>query len=49
MNPWLKHLKEFRAKHKGMSLGEAMKAAKATYHKVAKAPAKKKTKKKKKH
>ena len=29
-NPWITHLKAFRAKHKGMSLTEAMKKAKAT-------------------
>ena len=43
-NPWLIHLKAFRAKHKGMSLTEAMKKAKATYKKGAKKDDKKKGK-----
>ena len=36
-NAWISHLKAYRAKHKGMSLGEAMKAAKSTYKKSSKA------------
>lgn len=31
MNPWMSHLKKFRASHPGMGLGAAMKAAKKTY------------------
>jgi hypothetical protein len=53
MNPWIKHLKEFRAKNPGLTLGQAMKKAKATYSRVStttkkKAPKKKATRKKKK-
>jgi len=29
---WMKHLLAFKAKHNGMSLGEAMKKAKHTYN-----------------
>ena len=43
-NPWITFLKQFRAKHKGLSLKDAMKKASSAYKK--KAPAKKKTKKK---
>jgi hypothetical protein len=45
-NPWISHLKAFRAKHPGMSLREAMKKASSSYKK--KAPSSKVAKKKKK-
>jgi len=32
-NPWITHLKAYRAKHKGMTLSAAMKAAAKTYKK----------------
>jgi hypothetical protein len=51
MNPWIKHLKEFRAKNPGLTLGQAMKKAKASYSRVSttkKATKKKATRKKKK-
>jgi hypothetical protein len=49
MNPWIRHLKAYRAKHPGVSLGDAMKRAKSTYKKtvpVEKKKKKRKTKKK---
>jgi hypothetical protein len=50
MNPWIKHLKEYRAKHPGLTLGQAMKKAKTTYSRVSapKAKGKKKATRKKK-
>ena len=50
-NKWLKFLKEYRARHKGMSLREAMKGASKEYKKggaAEKAPAKKKRARRKK-
>ena len=47
-NAWISHLKAFRSKHQGMSLGEAMKRAKASYKKTTK-PQKKKRKTKSKY
>ena len=51
-NKWLKFLKEFKARHKGMSLRDAMKAASKEYKKggaaTEKAPAKKKRARRKK-
>ena len=32
-NPWITHLKKYRAAHKGMSLSAAMKGAKGSYTK----------------
>ncbi len=32
-NPWITHLKKYKAQHKGMSLTDAMKGAKGTYKK----------------
>jgi hypothetical protein len=45
-NRWIAHLKKYRAAHPGMSLGDAMKKAAASYKKTAAEP-KKKTKKRK--
>ena len=47
-NAWIAHVKAYRAKHAGISLGEAMKKAKATYKKSAKGDAAKPKKKAKK-
>ncbi len=33
INPWIKHLNEFRKKHPKMNLSEAMKKARKTYRK----------------
>ena len=44
-NPWLTHLKKYRAAHPGLSLGQAMKQAKSTYKKTTKDAPKKKNKK----
>jgi hypothetical protein len=46
-NPWLSFLSEYRKKHKGMSLKQAMKSASAEYKKKngTKKPKKKKPKK----
>jgi len=44
-NAWITHLKAYRAKHPGMSLGQAMKAAKGSYKKSSKADDKKPKKK----
>ena len=44
-NAWISHLKAYRAKHPGMSLGQAMKAAKGSYKKSSKADDKKPKKK----
>tara|TARA_B100000795_G_C22801129_1_gene441983 strand:- start:2402 stop:2647 length:246 start_codon:yes stop_codon:yes gene_type:complete len=35
VNAWISHLKAFRKAHKGMSLGDAMKAASASYKKTS--------------
>ncbi len=34
-NPWLDHLKSYRAKHPEKSFGECMSAAKMSYKKIA--------------
>ena len=44
-NAWITHLSAYRKKHKGMSLKEAMKGAKASYTKVGKTKAAKGKKK----
>ena len=50
-NRWLKFLKEYKSRHKDMTLREAMKAASKEYKKgtgaAEKAPAKKRRRKKK--
>jgi hypothetical protein len=46
-NRWLSFLKEYRSKHKGMSLKNAMKAASVEYRKGGKPAQKKKRKKQK--
>jgi hypothetical protein len=45
-NPWLKFLSDYRKKHSGMSLKQAMKAASTEYRKGSKGKAKPKSKKK---
>ena len=45
-NKWLTFLKEYRKKHAGMSLKQAMKSASAEYKKSAKPKGKKKKSKK---
>ena len=50
-NKWLKFLKEFRGRHKGISLRDAMKPASNEYKKggaAEKVPAKKRVRRKKK-
>lgn len=42
---WLAHVRAYRAKHKGVSLKDALKAASKTYTKSAAAPKKKRRRK----